>query len=184
MEPNFSLRFDAADIPKWEKKYSYGPEGIAGEPRVEHAKSRGYFTKEEFLKLCQWKTPRSKSLVASNSEAIIQEVTHVALSTTEEGLQIKVLLCLDGVSWPTASTVLHFAHRDPYPILDFRALWSLGLDKPPAFYTFKFWSKYVQCCRQLALGHLVTMRELDRALWQYSRENQKDRGSAISGTTF
>ncbi len=37
-----------------------------------------------------------------------------------------VLRFLDGVEWPTASTILHFCGARPYPILDYRALWSLG----------------------------------------------------------
>jgi hypothetical protein len=68
--------------------------------------------------------------------------------------------------------MLHFAHRDLYPILDFRALWSLGHEKPPAFYTFDFWWEYVQSCRARAKECGVSMRVLDRALWQFSKENQ------------
>ena len=88
-----------------------------------------------------------------------------------ERLRIGALRCLSGVEWPTASVLLHLAHKEHYPILDFRALWSLGFDKPPA-YTFDFWKKYVQTCRRLAKQQGVDMRTLDRALWQYSKENQ------------
>jgi hypothetical protein len=55
-------------------------------------------------------------------------------------------------------------------VLDVRALWSLGVEAPPA-YTFEFWCEYVEACRALARGCRVPMRTLDRALWQYSREN-------------
>lgn len=60
---------------------------------------------------------------------------------------------------------------DLYPILDYRALWSLGIDPPPA-YDFPFWRAYTLACRELAAGAGVSMRDLDRALWQYSKENQ------------
>lgn len=82
-------------------------------------------------------------------------------------------MTLHGVSWPTASVVLHFWHNDPYPILDFRALWSLGFDKQPTYYTFDIWSKYTDFCRRLAKESEVSMRTADRALWQFSSENQK-----------
>jgi hypothetical protein len=80
------------------------------------------------------------------------------------------------VSYPTASVILHFFHRDVYPILDFRALWSMGFDQPPQ-YTFEFWWEYVEATRNLlARAHRtlpsLSMRELDRALWQYSKERQ------------
>jgi len=56
--------------------------------------------------------------------------------------------------------------------LDFRALWSLGLSEPKQ-YDFQFWWTYAQFCRKLAVESNVTMRILDRALWQFSKENQK-----------
>jgi len=75
-----------------------------------------------------------------------------------------VLLLLNGVHWPTASVILHFCHADPYPILDVRALWSLGIDANTVPYNFEFWNEYTQFCRKLAGEAKVTMRELDRAL--------------------
>jgi hypothetical protein len=71
-----------------------------------------------------------------------------------------------------ASVILHWCHADRYPIIDYRALWSLSVEQQPAFYTFDFWWSYVVCCRQLAEEAGVDMRTLDRALWQYSKENQ------------
>lgn len=70
-------------------------------------------------------------------------------------------MTLRGVSWPTASVLLHFGHHDEYPILDYRALWWLGYDKPPP-YTFEFWSAYVSFCRTLAKRLSVSVRTLDR----------------------
>jgi hypothetical protein len=72
---------------------------------------------------------------------------------------------------PTASVLLHLA-RQTYPIIDYRALWSLGIDPPPAYYSFEFWWKYTRACRSLADEAGVSMRTLDRALWQYSKELQ------------
>ena len=96
----------------------------------------------------------------------------IALSTQEERTKIEILTLLNGVNWPSASVILHFFHNDLYPILDFRALWSLGIEKVPAQYTFVFWWKYVSYCRKLSLKHNIDMRILDKALWQYSKENQ------------
>ena len=74
------------------------------------------------------------------------------------------------VNYPSFSGAVS-AHRDPYPILDYRALWTLGVEKPPAYH-FDLWSAYTQYCRELAREIGVSMRDLDRALWQYSKENQ------------
>jgi hypothetical protein len=168
----FKLQFDEALIPGFASRYSYQLEDKIVEEIGPRAKSKGYFTEEDFKALCYWKTPRSQSKVNSNPPGMIEEATRIALSTDYEEIRIGVLTLLHGVSWPTASVVLHFAHTDPYPIIDYRALWSLGIQKRPQFYTFDYWWDYVQICRELAGKHGVSMRDLDRALWQYSKENQ------------
>jgi hypothetical protein len=170
----FQLRFDSSKIKYWADRYDY-----PGDEEVEAVASengqRGCLTKKEFLSLCKWKTPRSQPKCALNTEGLIRDVTSIALSSSHDELRIGVLLVLHGVSWPTASVILHFWHHDPYPILDFRALWSLGLDKQPVYYSFELWWKYTEFCRNLAKQSGVAMRTLDRALWQYSSENQKNR---------
>jgi hypothetical protein len=82
---------------------------------------------------------------------------------------MEALLTLQGVGIPTASTLLHFAFPDDYPILDVRALQSLG-QKGRSIYPLSFWISYLAACRALAKEHGVTIRTLDKALWQYSRE--------------
>ena len=38
-------------------------------------------------------------------------------------------------------------------------------------YTFDFWCNYVRTCRLLAVDCGVSIRDLDRALWEYSKVN-------------
>ena len=83
---------------------------------------------------------------------------------------MRVLLLLSGVSWPVASVLLHFCDRAPYPILDVRALESLGV-KAPSAYTFPFWLAYVETTRALSRKTGLSMRDLDRGLWQLSKES-------------
>jgi hypothetical protein len=132
----------------------------------------GYYTKSQFLELCYWKTPRSQRLCAANDEQFIRQVTTLALGEASERLRIEALTLLDGVGWPTASVLLHFGHGQEYPILDVRALWSLNIPGPKGEYKFSFWWDYVQTCRELKEKCGTTMRQLDRALFQYSIENQ------------
>ena len=138
----FSLRFDATLIPRLADRYYYPDDVRMFDVIGPNARRRGYFTKEEFQDLCRWKTPRSQSRVKSNPALFIEESTRIALSTPCEEMRIGVLTLLHGVLWPTASAVLHFSHGDPYPIIDFRALWSLGIDKRPQSYSFDYWWDY------------------------------------------
>lgn len=167
----FRLRFPERDILTWSSRYDYKPDPTIENQIVPRVKESGYLTRPGFLTICHWKSPRSQPRCASNPPGFIEEVSRVALSTSDERLRIEVWTLLNGVNWPTASTLLFWLHREEYPILDFRALWSLGYAKPPR-YNFTFWSAYVDFCRSLARECGVKVRTLDRALWQYSKEKQ------------
>jgi hypothetical protein len=133
------------------------------------ARRRGYYTREEFLQVCAWKTVRSRPKVAANTESAVVDATQRALATVDEATTIASLLELEGVGVPTASTLLYFAFPDDYPILDIRALESLGV-KPRSTYPVSFWLEYLEACRKLSRRAGVSLRTLDKALWQHSKE--------------
>jgi hypothetical protein len=149
-------------------RYSYASDAFITNEIRPSLERRGHLTGEEFQAICKWKTPRSKSRVAQNEGALIEEASRIVFSAREERLRIGTFTLLKGVSYPTSSVFLHFLHQDMYPLLDVRTLESLGMDKP-AVYTFEFWWEYVLDCRQLAKNLDVDMRTLDKALWQYSK---------------
>jgi hypothetical protein len=107
--------------------------------------------------------------VASNSAGAVRGVTHRAFAAVDPADQVAQLLTLRGVGLPTASVLLHFAFPESLPILDVRALESLGF-RGGSSYTPAFWAEYVASCRGLAARHRVSLRTLDKALWQYSKE--------------
>jgi hypothetical protein len=166
----FRLRFPPSEIRHWAGRYS-DPNDPGVDSLVPSIRRAGHLTKGQLLTVCRWKSPRSAGRAERNHENFVQETTRIALSTPEERLRVGALTLLDGVSWPTASVILHFFHRDVYPILDYRALWSLGLS-PPSQYGFDFWWLYTLECRRLAQEAPCAKRDLDRALWQYSKEHQ------------
>lgn len=167
------LRFDKSEIPDLAAKYDIQNKNEKN--RTEEItrdifpayKRNGFLTKEHFVAVCEWKTPRTKPRCESNDEGLIREVSEIARKTRSEQLRIQIWTLLTGVSWPTASVFLHFAYPDHYPILDFRALESLKT-KVPAQYTFPFWKEYADFCRNLSREADVDMRTLDKALWMHS----------------
>ena len=92
-----------------------------------------------------------------------------ALDTEDEVTRMSALLDLAGVGVPTASVLLYCVFPNEYPILDVRALESLGV-KPRSQYPLSFWLEYLSACRELARRHEVSIRTLDKALWQHSKE--------------
>ena len=110
-----------------------------GEGRASIFRKRGNLVLEDLLLLTRWKSPRSLSKADRNSDQFVPDVTRTSLcSDTSEEFRIKVLTVLHGVQWSVASAILHFAFPDQYPILDFRAIWSLR-ESQPSTYTYDFW---------------------------------------------
>jgi hypothetical protein len=167
----FKLRFPETKIDYWASRYSFPSEHRLEKEIAPAARARGYLTRPEFVEMCRWKTPRTQPLVRANSAEVVEAITRAALESQIDQVKIGVLRALRGVSWPTASVILHFCDQKPYPILDFRALWSLGYRKPPT-YTLDFWLEYTEFVRQLAKRTGRPMRDVDKALWQYSSERQ------------
>jgi hypothetical protein len=64
---------------------------------------------------------------------------------------------------------LYVAFPQEYPILDVRALESLGV-KGRSTYPLSFWLAYLEACRTIARQAGVSLRTLDKALWQRSKE--------------
>ena len=141
------LRFPHSEIEKWAAQYSYASDAAIEDVIAPAARRQGYLTRDQFLTIAEWKTARSRSRCRKNDAGYVKEVTS---------------------NWPTASVILHFCDRGRYPIVDVRALWSLGVTTPPAI-DFPVWMEYTRFLRGVSAYAGVSMRTLDRALWQYSK---------------
>jgi len=166
--PRFALQFPPDLIPALAARFP-ATNDAAASAAGRAARERGHYTRAEFLLVCEWKTARSRPKVAVNSAAAIRKATRTALSDEDEGVRMVALTSLEGVGVPTASTLLHFASPDDYPLLDVRALESLGATSR-SVYPVAFWLEYLDTCRRLAREAGVSLRTLDKALWQYSKE--------------
>jgi len=166
--PAFEIQFPPELVPELAARFpevdETGPDVIG--PAV---RARGYYRRSEFLLVCAWKTPRSAPRVALNTAPAVRAATRRALADPDEEARMAALLALSGVGVPTASTLLYFAFPALYPILDVRALESLGV-KPRSQYPIAFWLGYLEACRVLADRCGVSLRTLDKALWQWSKE--------------
>jgi hypothetical protein len=142
----------------------------AGDARVlaigRAARMRGYYTRDEFVAACRWKTPRSAPLVARNTAEAVAAATRAALAPAgSDGERMQALRAVHGVDWATGSVLLHLAYPERYPILDVRALHALGVTGRSSF-TLRFWEAYVDTFVRLAAVAGVDGRTLDQALWQ------------------
>ena len=166
------LKFDLECVQHWASEFKFKDETPVNQ-LVGPVQKRGYFEKRELQTVCEWKSLRPAWHLDKNEESLVQDVTRFALKTEYDKAAIESLTILHGVGAATASVILHFFHKRDYPILDFRALWSVSLiDDDKYNYSYALWSEYVNFCRKKAKKADVSMRDLDRALWQYSKSNQ------------
>ena len=170
-KPQFRSKLNVNQIREYAKKYPASEDREIIRKMAHTVRRRGSLKKNELYKVCLWKSARSAGKSLKNDPKYVVEVTRNAFASPNERFRIESLTILDGVGWPTASVLLHFFARDRYPILDVRALWSLGIEGSIS-YNFPFWNAYTITCQKLATKAAVDMRTLDRALWYYSRENQ------------
>jgi hypothetical protein len=169
----FELKFPISEVGSLAGRYRYLTDKSIFDEAIPIVRQVGYLTKKQMQAVARWKPPRAAPKIENNSDSLIVEATRIALSSPHEEIRVRALTLIHGVGFPMASVVLHWFHPDRYPILDFRALWSLGVEELPT-YTFPFWWAYTQACRRLADEAGVNMRVLDQALWQYSKENQAE----------
>jgi hypothetical protein len=178
--PVFELQFPAEQVPDLAARFPVVDES-ACEAAGAAARGRGYYRRAEFVLVCAWKTVRSTPKVALNTAPAVRAATRRALADPDEAARMQALLSLAGVGVPTASTLLYFAFPALYPILDVRALESLGV-RPRSTYPIAFWLEYLAACRVLASDCDVSLRTLDKALWQWSKERSDAGGGSRTPT--
>lgn len=169
----FDLQFDPLELQDMAARYNYG--GAPLEAAAFEAGKRiayGEFTRAHLADIVAWKSPRSLRILHEN-EAEIRDALHLAMITETERAAIATLIALDGVGVPVASAVLTMVDENRYTIVDRRALESLGQPPRPQ-YAVNFYLDYLDVCRELSRKHGVSLRTLDRALWQWSAEQNQD----------
>ena len=128
-----------------------------------------YLDREKFIKIGLWKSKRPTKHYKNNDDLTVREITQFCLATKSEQARIEPLTVLNGVSYPVASVILHFAFPDKYPIMDVRAISSLGWEQPKS-YNFNFWKKYCEKIQNISRETGEDLRTIDKALWKYDKE--------------
>ena len=136
-------------------------------------------TPSTLRKIVHWKSPRIVPHFDKNSPEAVKSALDVAVSHTSEAEALAALVILQGVAVPVASAMLTAIYPERYTVLDFRALEALGYFPQDE----RFYIAYLDFCRNLAtvmkpqesLPAPTKLRALDRALWQWSKNEAKNR---------
>jgi len=178
MTANFNLQFQQSEITELARTFSYPRDDKKAIKAGEQIKS-GHYTLTNLDEIAKWKSPRSIRHVLKNSAADVEEALRVAVSAKTDRTAMAVLIGLRGIDVPVGSAVLSMIDPERFTIVDFRALAALGVARRAAP-SIDFYLEYLVRCRQLASDYGVSMRTLDKAMWQWSKESKKERRSTQS----
>jgi hypothetical protein len=142
-------------------------------------KRRGFFNKEQFLKMGIWKSPRPKKWYESNDENKIIKISRQALNASKEEDKIEYLTLLKGVSIPVASALLALIDPINYGVIDIR-VWQLmylygEVDSKPSGKGFRIndWCNYLSILRKYAKKFNVKTRNIERTLFIHHTKIQE-----------
>jgi hypothetical protein len=177
---HFELQFDPAEISYWAGRYDAKDDEDALD--AGHRIAAKQNTEKDIYIIFEWKTRnRGVSRLRENEGKDILDALLAATTAPDERTAVETLTRLSGVGVPVASAILTAIHPDRYTVIDFRALEALGTNTKNR--SLPFYLRYLRYCRETAERYGVRLRQLDRALWQWSKErgNSKARESATGG---
>jgi hypothetical protein len=175
--PPFALRFPVEMIPALAADHVVGDDerrAFAAGRRI----AAGGRAREDLMAIFAWKTRgRGRSRLACNADAEIRDALDLATTARTDRAAIAVLTGLAGVDIPVASAVMTAIDPGRFTVIDFRALWSLGVERRSPYYPVAYYLDYLAACRRIAAETSTNLRVLDRALWRYSKTKQKRVGA-------
>lgn len=173
---NFRLMFPISDVDQWAKNYPPHDDDAAFE--AGRKIRAGDYARANLDEIVRWKSRRRAALIAQNSDAEIADALRLALLAKEPRSALAVLTGLKGVGLPMASAILTALDQETYTVIDLRALQALGapdLDVDINFYV----REYLPACKRLAAEAGVGLRTFDRALWAWSKGQDKVKGARV-----
>ena len=173
------LRFCESDIDYWANVYTecQHEDNREREEQLigfrEKILRQGYLTKYKLYTVARWILydfgKDAAEPTRNNPDDHIMITTRQAFASRDDWEKLIYLTELKGIGQPVASAILHLYDEKQYPILSHHPLWSVGLERQQRS-EHPFWPEYIAFCRDIADRNQIEMRELDRALWRYSKD--------------
>ena len=140
--------------------------------------TRGYFTKAEFLWMCEWKSSRPRRHFQSNSGEEVERISSKMFATADERERMSLLKGLRGVRIPMASAILMLTDPFHYGVIDqrvWRVLHKFGEvhSNPRGLgLSISNWLVYLSIICSLASEFQVTPRDIDRTLFRHDKPDR------------
>jgi hypothetical protein len=151
---------------------------VASDAPLAPLAGRASFGHADLTVIYEWKFRRYypgkkiKALTARSTDVQARDWTRRAISNTDDLAALRLAGLLPGCAPAGASAVLMVADPQRFTVMNKRAikslvyheLWDTAAQGSGA--TYERWLEYLQICRRLSTDHAMTLREIDRALWQ------------------
>lgn len=168
---------DSNFIRKWEREYDSHESDeqeyqLIIENTVLEIKQSKSISKETFLRILNWKSPRLKGIVKLNEfDTNYAPVIEDCIEDISNEDKINKIISLYGIAIPTGTTILHFIFPDVFPIMDIRtaeALYYLEYLECKGR-TEKDYYKFYEVIHKIKMNTNMSLREIDRALFSYHK---------------
>ena len=142
-------------------------------------RKRGYLTRSELIKVCQWKSARAIKHIRRNRAATVSRITGATFATRSEQRKISLLTSLYGVSIPMASAILMLTNPSRYGVIDIRVwqlLFKMGAVTSNADgigFDFEQWNRFLAIIRHFARMYGVNARDIERTLFNVHSRYQR-----------
>ena len=143
------------------------------------ARKRGFLKKDEFIKICKWKSARPLRHYSANAADNIEDVTKKAFRIPYEKKKIELLTSLRGINIPTASAILAMIYPEKYGVIDIRVwktLYKYGVVKnnlKGQGFSFKHWYRFLMILRDYAKKLGVSCRTVEITLFMYHKQHMQ-----------
>ena len=150
---------------------------------LSHVREVGFFTRSELLSMCKWKEHRERGRQhwLSNTEDEVQMLSARALGASDEARRVLYLCRLRGVGVPVASAFLTLVDPEHFGVTDIRVWQLLALynevdyDLDGRNLQVLHWLDYLDKIRLWADEFNVSVRAIERTLFQHHRDIQTER---------
>jgi hypothetical protein len=129
---------------------------------------------EDAKTIVRWKSPRRMDLFELNTPPDVEAAIKAAIAATRDGdvsRAVTALMQLDGVGLKMATAFLTAMFPTIYTVCDIRASEALGQKD---YGSLRYYVAYLAACRRMAAAYGVTLRDFDRANWQWSKERSQN----------
>ena len=185
---DFRLQYAPALIPEFAARYlrtPYKNRTAADEDRL--AEEAGWrlvntpFNLADVKTIILWKSHRPMYLFELNDCSEVEAAVKDSIAATEAGdvrRAVKSLTRLSGVGVKMASAILTAMFPTLYTVCDFRASSALGVKD---YSSLRYYVAYLAACREMAVRYGVSLRDFDRANWQWSKDQTKKKAKKCEG---